>query len=354
MPSFHRAPTDAELAQYLTRDCSGPEMHRIDEWLNEDPSHRARLDSLRLLWDTPVATTEVDVDALWLRVRTRTSRVAPKLSPASLPVPLRRLNDYSVSTRFLSSIAAVIVVAVSVALVMERQQAQHASQVAASTREYSTARGEHATVLLQDGSRITLAPLSRVKILPGFGVASRELALEGEAIVDVVHDARRPFRVHAGSAVAEDIGTRFDIRGYADEAAVTVAVAEGAVSLGRRADSLFADSGHSAEGVLIRKGAVGRLDGQGHITSREDVRINEYFGWVDGTLAFDDAPMDEVRRSLERWYRISITVDDTALRARRITARFDGQPVRAIIDALATTLDAKVAWSGTVATLTPR
>ena len=354
MQSHSPPPSDAELARYLARDCSGPEIRRIDEWLAHDESHVARLNAVREIWKSPVVLPPVNVDALWSRVRSRTTRPAPSIVSSPTAILPRRAPDLAVHSRFLGSMAAVVLVAISLSTVMERGGTLNSSPAPSGARGYYTARGEHAMVQLLDGSRVTLAPLSTLRILPGFGERTRELSLEGEAMLDVVHDSTRPFRVYVGAAVAEDIGTRFDIRGYADEGSVTVAVAEGAVLLGRRPDSATGDAKRAAEGVLIRGGGLGRLDEHGRIASRDAAKIGEYFGWANDTLVFDATPMDDVRRSLERWYHVQIRIDDAALRARRVTARFDRHAVRAVIDALATTLDASAEWKGDVVTLVPR
>jgi ferric-dicitrate binding protein FerR (iron transport regulator) len=44
------------------------------------------------------------------------------------------------------------------------------------------------------------------------------VSVEGEAYFDVVHDARRPFVVRAGPLVAQDLGPKFTVRFYPDDA----------------------------------------------------------------------------------------------------------------------------------------
>jgi len=61
------------------------------------------------------------------------------------------------------------------------------------TREYTTAAGQRLSVTLDDGTQLTLAPASRVRLAAGYGegratggsktrpYGARELELEGEA-----------------------------------------------------------------------------------------------------------------------------------------------------------------------------
>ncbi len=77
--------------------------------------------------------------------------------------------------------------------------------------------------------------------------------LEGEGYFEVTHDARRPFRVHAGDALTEDLGTRFVVRAYPELAAVDVAVAEGVVSLRRHPPRGTRGAG-AGDSAVIRAG----------------------------------------------------------------------------------------------------
>jgi transmembrane sensor len=355
------APTDAELARYLTDECAVLEARSIEGWLAEDDANRARLAELRIIWNAPRAGTHLNTDALWSRVRARTTSMDDRARSTRLANAQPRRARASFELRKAATVAAGMIVVVGGVLAISQMQTRsgtaarsEAVTAAPRAREYSTGRGEHVTIQLSDGSRATLAPLTRLRILPGFGTATRDVELRGEAILDVAHDASRPFRVHTSTAVAQDLGTRFDIRAYTEESTVTVAVAEGAVSLGRTADSTPTTGARVAEGVVIRAGSLGRLDGRGRVTTREALHLPDYFGWTSGNLAFNDMALEDVQHTLERWYAVRVLVDDPALRSRRLTARFEGQSVHSIVNALAITLDADAQWRGAVVTLTRR
>ena len=86
-------------------------------------------------------------------------------------------------------------------------------------------------VTLRDGTRLVLWPASRLRIPSDFGLRTRSVELQGEAYFAVVHDASHPFVVTAHGVVTRDVGTAFDIRAYADDPGVRVAVAEGEVAV---------------------------------------------------------------------------------------------------------------------------
>jgi ferric-dicitrate binding protein FerR (iron transport regulator) len=351
-------PSDADLMRFIAGDCSSAEARRIDEWLSESSANETRAHALRAIWSVPrpIPAVDVDVDALWTRLRTRMESREARPVIDFAPRTENRLWAFATRYRRAAAIAAAFLVAIASGSAIRQIQrdARVSLRKAPAAREYFTGRGERATIQLSDGSHITLAPLTRVRILPGFGVRTRELVVDGEAILDVVHDESRPFRVHAGSAVAEDIGTRFVIRAYAGDSAVTVAVAEGAVSLGRTRDTTVAAFSQSAEGVVVRAGEFGQLGGGGQVTMRHEVHLADRFGWASGSLSFDDTSLDEVSRTLERWYDVKVVVGDSTMRARRLTGRFQGQSPHEILGAIAITLDAELEWRGGMVTISPR
>lgn len=260
--------------------------------------------------------------------------------------------------------AAVILCAVAGTLFVRRYNRAAALAGDSAPGDYRTSRGQYATVRLADSSEVTLAPESRLTISPRFSTGARDIALEGEAIFSVRHDATHPFRVRTRGAVVEDVGTRFDLRAYAGDASVAVAVVEGAVSFAaERSGSGLAGASGSAPGavqsqqaseVVLHSGEVGTLDANGHVTAERSSNVSGYLGWADGRLAFVDRPLPEVLRTIARWYDIDVRVTDPRLARRLVTAEFAQQSPAEMVAALAVTMDATVERNGRVLTLRPR
>jgi ferric-dicitrate binding protein FerR (iron transport regulator) len=293
-----------------------------------------------------------NVDAMWSRVRARTLDAASgRVERAPSQRPLRqspqRVTAYAA--------AAMLVLIVGAGALLMRSRNRFASVANDSSPGlYRTSRGQYATIRLSDGSEVTLAPESHLTISARFAQGAREIALDGEAIFSVHHDPAHPFRVRARGALIEDIGTRFDLRAYPADAAVTVAVVEGAVSLGRdRSKSSTAPLGGTAE-IVLHVGEVGTLDQQGNATAERSSRASSYLGWASGRLSFVDRPLPEVLRTIGRWYDLDVRVPDARLARRMVTAEFSRQSASEMIDALAVAMDATVEREGRVITLRPR
>src|SRR5881394_393710 len=312
-------PSDALLARYLAAECSPADASRIEQWSETSPAHRARLDALRAIWAARRPLRTWDVEAMWRRLR------RPSFG--------REAYWQGDSRRWRPALAAA---AAMVLLIGGATAVVRWSRGAAPMREYATARGQRITLQLPDGSSLQLAPQSRVRIPNTFGPESRDVYIDGEALFGVVHDATRPFRVHVQEAVVEDIGTRFDVRAYAEDSSVAVAVAEGAVSLGRLA----------AEGVVIRTGQVGTLAPSGLVGMSPNEALADYLGWAEGRLRFDNVPLPGVLRAIGRWYDLDVRIAAPDLATRSITAEFKLGAPDEMLRALALAVDARLTRSG--------
>lgn len=84
---------------------------------------------------------------------------------------------------------------------------------------------------LPDGSEVTLHPSSEIFLSPDFGESTRELRLTGEAFFDVKRDPHKPFVVYSNEVTTRVLGTSFNIKAYARDKEITVAVRTGRVSV---------------------------------------------------------------------------------------------------------------------------
>ena len=351
---MHR-PSDASLARYLAGECLPAEVREIELWRDESPANRAYLDAMRALWGTPTPEKQWDVSGIRATLR-RTMRSERR---PGVRFGLRAPEPRSGWRRIMpiAAAAGIALLAGGSAFLLLEHSVPAALSVPEPMHEYVTGRGQRGTVQLSDGTRLVLAAESRLRIPAQYGRQVREVLLEGEASFEVVHDSTRPFRVLARDAVAEDIGTRFVVRAFAEDSVVAVAVAEGAVALGRRRTAHAADStasGKAAEGVVLEKGELGTLAPSGKVTMARGDAATAYLAWTEGRLVFTDEPLAHVLRTIGRWYDIDVHTEGPAMQRRTVTAEFSLESPDDMIRALALAVGARVERSGRLVTLRPR
>ncbi|HEU4640830.1 MAG TPA: FecR domain-containing protein [Gemmatimonadaceae bacterium] len=333
---MHDDPDWTLLDRYLSGECAPEEAAAIEGWARSDPSRARLLASMRRVW-TEAATPlpEVNADAAWRALRERVAAAERGSDPAPVhaaPIaPVRRATPPSLTMhrmrptpwrawRLAAGIAVVVAAGAAGAAGWWRHAGQRPGAAVEAARDYVTARGQRAEVTLIDGTRVWLSVDSRLTVPRGYGAVTRDVALVGEAFFVVQHDAQRPFRVHAGGGVSEDLGTEFDVRAYPGDTESVVIVATGRVAL--RAATAAAPG---AAGARLGRGEMGRLGPDGDVRVTSGVDLDAFTAWRQGRLAFDERPLRDVARVLERWYDIEIAVDDTALASVPVTASFTDQ-----------------------------
>ncbi|MCF0073939.1 FecR domain-containing protein [Dyadobacter sp. CY261] len=229
-------------------------------------------------------------------------------------------------------IAAVLVVLAGMSWAFwfrDQQQAVNYELLVASAgvemRETTNTTAQPLTISLEDGSRITLDPGSKVGYPAHFKPELREVFLSGKAFFDIAKDPSKPFFVYANELVTKVLGTSFTVRSYDNEQNVSVAVKTGKVAVFSREDpdAIAVRSSHELTGVVIEPN-------QQVVFVRKTVKITKSIVpepevVVDGKTApqleFDEAPVSDVLAGLQSAYGIEIIYDKNIMDECPITAR---------------------------------
>lgn len=159
-----------------------------------------------------------------------------------------------------------------------------------------TPRSVKAEILLSDGTSILLNGGSKLYYPVQFGTGNRIVNLEGEAFFDVQKTAAEShFLVLTDGQCTEVLGTKFNIKAYANEDEVTTLL-EGLVKI-----SLVDD--HSKHILLS--------SGQQAVVKTEHIKIKSVdtqpvLAWTDNVFHFNGMNTAEVFEEIARWYDIQI------------------------------------------------
>ena len=178
--------------------------------------------------------------------------------------------------------------------------------IAPPSQTWETMPGEQRTLLLADGSRVSLNTRTRIEVRYRRG--SREVELKtGEAFFEVAKDPSRPFIVHTALGTARAVGTRFDV--YLDDGRIAVTTEEGTV-LVRRADlSVRVDAGQQAEVV----------EGIAPI-SLTPIDVGMALSWRTQRLILDNVSLGSLLHEFSRYSPTTIRAATPAIADRRLSA----------------------------------
>jgi transmembrane sensor len=314
------------LFRYLGKDCTAEERARVEDWLAADARHRVIIEAAKVAAERTLARM-----------------------PASAPSPrfvVSRGTPRRQSTWAFAAAASLMLVAGGTLLWRSNGVSVPASEAVPALQVATARRGALDTLRLHDGTRVVLGAGSVLRYPAVFAGRSRDVYLAGEAYFEVVHDSQRPFRVHAGEATAEDLGTAFGVRAYAGDSLVQVVVAEGAVALGA--------AGSAGQAAVLTRGQRGRLAKGSAVASVQQVDIDAYLGWMKGRLVFDETPLAEVAAQLGRWYGVEFRLVGTSQATRQLTASFANKSLPEVLEILSQTLDLRFERRGDTIVVHPQ
>jgi transmembrane sensor len=182
---------------------------------------------------------------------------------------------------------------------------------------YTTAIGEQRTIELVDGSVLQLNSKSRIETK--LSATGRDIQLlQGEATFKVTPDPARPFRVHAGGAIIQAIGTQFNVNQR--PSGITVSVIEGRVRI----------SGDRP--AVLGAGEEARVGRTGGIERRGTVDPQIISAWRQHRLVFRDDTLEDIVAEFNRYNANSqIRLEGDAILARRYTAVFDANDPASLV-----------------------
>lgn len=201
-----------------------------------------------------------------------------------------------------------------------------------------TGVAERATVRLDDGSIVRLAPESRLSVTGDNEV--REVWVDGRAFFSVVKRDDVPFVVRTRAGAASVLGTRFAVDIRADSMRVTVI--EGSVALSAGREQVEVRAGQASTAVGGRKPSVS-----------EPIADDPELEWMGRFLAFQATPLSEVVRSLERHFDIRVEILGDSLAGRTVTAWFSGRSVREVLTTVCRVAAVHCTLNDGVATIQP-
>lgn len=272
----------------------------LADWLAESPLHGEAWALTQRAWQITSRTQPVFADEWPAR---------PALSSAPSNVTPLRSRRFGLRLAGLA-IAACLLLVFALPVLRVQLNASHATSIA-----------EIREVLLEDGTRVTLAARSAIAV--SFSTGARNVTLlEGAAYFEVVPDSARAFTVRAGDIATSVTGTAFDVA--MTDRTVSVAVASGSVRVSRRDSpaSPLADL-RAQQGVM-----VDRASGTVVETALQPDAVA---AWRKGRLIVENALLTDVVAALDRSHPGSIAVASVGLRGKRVTGVYDlGDPAGAL------------------------
>jgi transmembrane sensor len=188
--------------------------------------------------------------------------------------------------------------------------------------DLATEVGEQRLVTLNDGTHVFLNTATRIAVK--YDANTRWVELKsGEALFDVAKKPTWPFVVKAGDRQITAHGTSFVVR--RDATQTTVTLVEGTVSViadgsGPALRNSRATAPAAPPAFTLTPGQ--RLTFLGDQARLEVTSLDKAVAWRRGEIIFDDTPLSDAVKELNRYNKTELVVEQPQAQAVRVTGLF--------------------------------
>lgn len=176
----------------------------------------------------------------------------------------------------------------------------HKPAVATLDNNLKTPYGGEYKVTLADGTKVWLNAGSSLKYPAAFNGNDRTVEIKGEGYFEVAENKAKPFRVLTTDGTeVKVLGTKFNVKAYEGESAVTATLVSGAVAIQNGTEQKNMKPNEQA--VVTSAGIT--------IKPRSRDEVNQTLAWKNGQINFEGETAQTILKQIERWYIVDTRVE---------------------------------------------
>lgn len=313
---------DELISTFLSEGLEADVLEELKAWIAESEENRVHFMKCQEIWFSVVQEQEgkyYDQEKAFELFEKRVEKQKAEKRKARIPV-WRGLYKYAVAILLFGFISY-----------FSYQKGENSLRNALAEIEVEAPSGSQTRLHLPDGTTVLLNSDSRITYAQDFGVNSREVTLQGEGYFEVAHNQKIPFYVKTEDVQVRVLGTKFNFRDYPEDGEVVVSLIEGKVALKNKIRQ-------EADLVLMPDEQM-VLDKKEKVMKKESMNAQAVLQWAEGCLSFDETPLLEVAKILERSYDVEIEFTEESLKELRFYGNFNRtkQGLNDILNALSAT-----------------
>jgi ferric-dicitrate binding protein FerR (iron transport regulator) len=306
------------------------ELRELEIWIMESPENRNYFFELKKISDLGRRSiwSEREKEYSWQRMY---NRLAAGAEQKELVLPVRA-SGYRLSwIRY----AVIALIALSIGWGVSEWFSSDTESLSAQVEpvynEIKIERGGRGnTILLSDGSKVTLNAGTVFRYPTGFSSVDRIVYLDGEAYFDIVKDEAKPFVVKLKKQDITVLGTSFNVNAYSDENYSIVTLISGKVSL-----ESYNEAGEPMSKMFLKPSQRAVSDNHTGSVSLESTDSSLAYTWTEGKYRFKDEPLSLITRRLEKYYDVRVHIEEESLKQIRFTGTFSlGQDIKEVLQVL--------------------
>jgi ferric-dicitrate binding protein FerR (iron transport regulator) len=326
------------IVNYLSGELSNNEKQLLNSWLEKSETNKLIFDQFSDIWQAgshDKLSKQIDADKAWKTLQNHIDSQNHKTKNFGW-VEFFRIAAVFIIALFLGGLGYYFI--------------DQKKEIISEPRfvEYVSPLGSRSFVTLVDGSKVWLNAGSTLKYKNTYGVNNRDLMLTGEAFFEVAKNKEIPFIVKTSEIDVVALGTKFNVKAYAEERTIETTLIEGSVKLEsstvKLADNLFLSPNEKA---VFTKGnqSVRSIAQQQQIKKDEtiakpkleiieSVEPEPIISWKDQRWVINNEKLGSLAIKLERRYDVNFIFDNDLLKEYSFRGTLEDETLEQIMEAI--------------------
>lgn len=314
------------LPGYFQKTLTNEEIEAVESWKNKESDNQLMFEQAEKAWS-----------ALQVLEEMQRYDKAKALRKVHRQISLWSPTQWLIVWQRAAAVLMIPLLLASVWLYLKSEKSGRSDNLSVVMHTYATPPGVKAHFYLPDSSRVWLNSSSTITYPSEFTGDLRHVEVSGEAFFDIKTNPQKPFVVSLGRLHVRALGTRFNIISYQHEERTEIVLQSGKIELA--SGNIHAP--HKLSEMTPGEHALYCFHDNSIAISQ--VETEKHVAWIGGRLIFKDDAMDEVVRKLNRWFNVSIEIDNPAIMEYIYTATFEDESIDQILELL--TLSAPIRYT---------
>ncbi len=188
----------------------------------------------------------------------------------------------------------------------------------------TTQKAEKKVIILEDSTKITLNSNSALSYPKHFTGNTREVVIKGEAFFDVTKNEQKPFIVTTNEGLKiKVLGTSFNVKSYPEDRKMETTLVTGKVKVIEERKNTIVELSPSQKATYLKSEDKMIV---------EHVKTENFTSWKEGRLIYNETPMRDVIKDLERMYDLKFDVSSSKILDYKYKGEFNNLNINQILE----------------------
>lgn len=323
------------IIHYLDGIATREEKQMLLKWLKESESHAQEFAEIRDLWLGSNAALSGNED---------TETALQHLRKHIYNNDKKRRKKTPFLHHSIIKYAAVFCLAFGLAYWLFMQTITVPPENTLTINKLITSNNSKGRFVLPDSTIVWLNRNSILEYPEIFHAEKREVKLTGEGYFEVKKHSRAPFYVTAGNMAVEVKGTSFVVQNYENRKNIETILLSGKVNV----------AGNGYVNTPLLPGQRYSLNKEKGTYEVDTVKPDNYIGWINSKLVFDNQRLSDILTQMQGWYNIDISFAESYASNVRMTFTIRDESIDEILRAIKLLVPITSRWENQTLYIQPK